>query len=669
MGEVVQAKCPGCRQVLRVPVDWIGQSLRCKHCGRILSARPKAATPAPSPTPARANGTAPVASAPPPTAQSGPADPFGQLVEQAGVAIPPRHVRRRGWDARLVGAGLLLLLLAGVGGAIAVVANGGPENLLARLRGPSAEPAVENIGRRRENTDLPRPVKDFPRRLLGICVSNYLYANPVSYGEAETSFGNTLKELGHSLHVPDGQLVELSDAATEPHAPLKEVIQGTVAALLESSRPQDHVMIIFVGHGVAIDNEAYLVPIEGELGVKETLIPLGWIYEQLHRCKARQKVLVADVCRVNPGRGMDRPGSAPMAPALDAALKAPPPGVQVWAACVAGQASYEEYVSSLREVHGGIFLGELWEAGGPFDKKRVVGIQNPGDPFRVGVLAEGDGRRPGVNRGTAAAVKDLYGAAQTPRLVGADPPEEPAADLGEPAPASPGIKAPAPPAGGFAPPGAVRAILAETGSLAARENVAPLRPEAMPFFAARALEAYKEERADDTPLREAVREATHILKKQRLSFQEVFRGGDEKKIKAEIAKRQRDPARALAELTFAQEKLDTVAKERKRESKRWRATYDYVRAMVAARFAYVYEYDFCLGQIRKDTLPKRDPAKYSGWRLAAREKTQTTDAKKHGAEARKILLKLAKEHQGTPWEVLAKREALSALGLEWQVTP
>jgi len=30
--------------------------------------------------------------------------------------------------------------------------------------------------------------------------------------------------------------------------------------------------------------------------------------------------------------------------------------------------------------------------------------------------------------------------------------------------------------------------------------------------------------------------------------------------------------------------------------------------------------------------------------------------------------KIAKDYRGTPWEILAKREQLTALGLQWQAT-
>jgi hypothetical protein len=36
------------------------------------------------------------------------------------------------------------------------------------------------------------------------------------------------------------------------------------------------------------------------------------------------------------------------------------------------------------------------------------------------------------------------------------------------------------------------------------------------------------------------------------------------------------------------------------------------------------------------------------------------------ASSRKTLDRIIKDHAGTPWEILAKREKLTALGLEWK---
>ena len=41
-------------------------------------------------------------------------------------------------------------------------------------------------------------------------------------------------------------------------------------------------------------------------------------------------------------------------------------------------------------------------------------------------------------------------------------------------------------------------------------------------------------------------------------------------------------------------------------------------------------------------------------------------ARQQPDKVRMVLDKMATEHAGTPWAVLAKRDKLTALGLEWQ---
>src|SRR5437588_496193 len=40
---LVQAKCPGCRTVLRIPSEWVNKSVRCKECGMVVRAEKKSA--------------------------------------------------------------------------------------------------------------------------------------------------------------------------------------------------------------------------------------------------------------------------------------------------------------------------------------------------------------------------------------------------------------------------------------------------------------------------------------------------------------------------------------------------------------------------------------------------------------------------------------------------
>src|SRR5262249_43384238 len=134
----------------------------------------------------------------------------------------------------------------------------------------------------------------FPRRALLISVNNYLYFNPISYGVYGPSGHNvhTLADkLSYGLHVPLDQIVELSDATPPggkggPHPPLKPVIEQTLKDFLVSSRDQDRILVAFIGHAVTLNDEVFLVPVEGEEGNKETLLPLKALYDQLAACPA-----------------------------------------------------------------------------------------------------------------------------------------------------------------------------------------------------------------------------------------------------------------------------------------------------------------------------------------------------------------------------------------------
>ena len=96
-------------------------------------------------------------------------------------------------------------------------------------------------------------------------------------------------------------------------------------------------------------------------------------------------------------------------------------------------------------------------------------------------------------------------------------------------------------------------------------------------------------------------------------------------------------------------------------------------ARLLERIAYTYEYNFLLANIRTDSMPELVAGQHTGWRLASREKMQAKgdegkQAKKYASDAKEVLKKLAEEHKGTPYEVLAKRDASNALGLEWRPT-
>jgi hypothetical protein len=537
----------------------------------------------------------------------------------------------------------------------------------------------------------------FPRRALAICVNNYQYANPVSYGEPGHNVHSLMERISDVLHIAPSQVIELSDAAPPatpdtvrtpsakkaakpknglpvpaPRPPFKSIIEQTITRFLGTSRAQDRVLVIFCGHAVVVENEAYLVPLEGELTDKASLIPFAWIYDQMRKCPARQRVFIVDACRLDPTRGLERPGSGPMPEKLDEILGKPPEGVQVWSSCTKGQYGYEIDGSS-------VFLEKLQQS---LTESALKKTQQPEDSFPLEPLTKS------ANHATSSQVKTELKVEETPRLSGTEAVEGAPFDPQEREPKKVEIPNIAAEQGAVAARSDIEGILREIDLppiRLVREQTATLRIGAFIPFLARAMEPYKadnvsvsevEAAAEKYPLRASVLKVVRQLneefgpEKASVSFRESFSGGKSDQIKAEILKEQTKPARVLLDLQEALDQLRKSGEKREQEkSKRWQAHYDYILAQLLARIAYVSEYNLMLGKIRKDELPELTPNIHAGYRLCSQERLQSSkEVRDLAVESKKIFAKLAKDHTGTPWEILAKRAQLTFLGLRWEPT-
>jgi hypothetical protein len=522
-----------------------------------------------------------------------------------------------------------------------------------------------------------KAIEEFPRRALLVSVNNYLYANPLQYGRRDGNSGNPgqlASNLERFLHFPKSQITELSDGATglTARAPLKPVVEQAIADFLAGSRPMDRVLLLFAGHVVEIDKAIYIVPLEGDLENAKSLIPLAQVLDQLVKCPARQKVLVLDVCRTDPARGQERQSTGAMGKQLDALLKNPPPGVQMWSSCVAGEQALE--------FSGGSLFIEAWCQ--VLQHKGIKGIQDPTDPLPMELLQ--------------IKVKEYIDMTlngqklkQTPRLAGKDPGKgaayDPEADL---APAL--VIRPAPLVKDIvAPRELIAGILEEIESLPPpKGGPGPaLRPEVMPAFPAKVMEKYRtdyqslaelDQKLQKDPkshaLIRAVREASRVLKDNATVFRDVFQGRTlpvPPPIKAQVMKYQQQVAKEIFNLQSALEALKKAGEQRDEEkSPRWQANYDYVQAKLTARLIWCREFSLMMGKIRKDELPALKP-KDIGWRLKSAAKLQSTDKdiKELVSEMKDAFKSLKKNHPNTPWEILARRDAGNWLGLDWEGDP
>lgn len=745
MSSVVQAVCPQCRQTLRIPGDWVGQPMRCKRCRTAFQSRPRANA-ASAVSAAAPVGAAPLVAVPAAAANGlhlgngfdfdGP-DTGPSIVP--GISLP-RRKRGSGWwmGACLLGSVALVAVVVGAfawphlaelfsadpGKQVAVVPKKEVEkeksDLPPRKTPGTGEPrktpptgTTKEPPRKEEpKTEMPSPVEPkkepttktpttktpvrppragaFPRRALLINVSNYIYFNPLHYGSPRDAGypGSSTAALKDQLsrppfNIPANQIFELSDGAREPFPVVKETIENAIKDFCLGSRDQDRILLLFTGHALDIEKEAYLVPVEGKRDDASTLIPLSFVYDQLAKSPARQKILVLDVFRYPPARGEEIPGTGALTEDFEAKVAAPPPGVQVWTSCLKEQ-------QSLEFEYGSLFLQCIMHAvqdRRPAAKGAIgFGIARPDEAIPIEAVVPLVNQR--LQEQLAMVTIDGAKAAQQSRLTGKE------ADAGAPydpdVPPAPLLAFKEPSLGGDKSAGraVVASILDEINQLpSAKKSSRGLTIGSLPPFPAGVLDEFKSDTAslaelekklndnpDLMPVRFAYFVARDTLQKtQKVSMKEYFPnpgGAVSDKVKALIADEQKPIGLMDFELKKALGEMEHAEKFRDKEtSKRWLAHFDMAHAKLKARLFYLNEYQTVLARIRSDALPELKPGD-SGWRIGSTSKMASTDGffRDLNKEVKRGWKRLAKEYADTPWGVIAAREGLMNLGLQWRAS-
>ncbi len=538
--------------------------------------------------------------------------------------------------------------------------------------------------------------------MLVLSASKYLYCNGLTNGRPAADRernGDRVTEVARRLafdwRIPadkeNGQLYIVSDTTgREPRPLLKPVITASYEQFLTSSRPEDHIVIYFGGHAVAKEGKAYLAPVEGDLEDVESLIPLDAFYAKLKESAARQKVVIWDVCRLNEADDQVRPGSEPMSEELEKALLDAPPRTQVLIGCSAGQRA-GEYRSTPRlldakgenelgDVNGSLVLSALNYAGSK-GKARGAGKEaKPEEAIPVAEWFEAAKER-------AIDVAKKTGRPAPTFQIAGTPPQGTLTLAANIAPPN-RIELPTPPKG--LKPEQVKSILTLAELPALRPSLAqedePIE-KVLPF-AETLMQPYMPDKLtpqemNDDPEKYKVRLATmtalNVVRKEwgnttgddttGSKLRDRFEGDTDDNVKKAIVREQETPASIILELEEQAKALDAVMEELDKEpSKYWQVNYLYAVAEVKSRLAFMQEYNLLLGNIRTDALPERDAKRgETGYQMVSSEKMKSKREVKDLAEAgREIFTKIAEEHKGTPWAVLAKRAKSIALGLEWK---
>jgi hypothetical protein len=541
-------------------------------------------------------------------------------------------------------------------------------------------------------------------RALLIGVKNYLYANPVNPGfDPETvtppTFGKTpfrvddplgLRSLRHTLirdmNFDESQVAELSDVAErDPYPPTKSVIEDTINEFVVTSREEDSVLLMFMGHIVSHQGKSYLVPVDAELPPKagedddqtkkdeiaakiKNLVPLSWVLGKLKECPARHKLLVLDVACLDPEEGQLFNGSEPMPAAVEEELKSLPAGILAWTSCAPGQHSYQ-YASS--RYFGSAFLHTFVDFGcvnTPAKRERLrnEGYQN--FDWQIPFL----GMSKIINRETTNTISSRGGTGlvQTPRMYGALTANKPAPEKGVPMPEPVAIMLPKNREKVFELE-SLRGILSEL-NLSNAGKGRTIKAESLPPFWAKDMVKYEADyvnlaEARRKPFRLAALEAGDILRRTDTNFKLGFRyptgNNADAAFKRLVEDEQEKPALIYEQLESAKEKFDKMHEARDAETPRWKANFDFTYARFLGAMAFTQEYNFVLGnKLRKDN-PMIENKENNGWRLVPQERMQQKETRSLVRDREKVLDRIIKENPKTVWELLARREKAATLGL------
>ena len=497
----------------------------------------------------------------------------------------------------------------------------------------------------------------FPRRLLFVQIADYPALNPLTHAAPggpdrtrERPAGSRPDCASRTRRTTTNSSCSPTRLAVDAHPPTRDVLAKALTDFCATTRAQDRIVIYFGVHAVEIDGKAFVIPIYGDPTEPATLLPVADVYAHLKELKAAQKVVIWDVCRMNPERVRGRRDLGPMTPALFKALTAAPEGVLVLVGCSPGEHATEYFVphGSAGAIPGSVYLDALRQAAA--DDRAANPMTAPGDAIPMGPL-----HRTAMKSVAAVTKGQTPALAGKPGLRGADydPKEAPAKRFAFPA-LPKGL-----------PTAEVKAIFDELAMPAILEGDGSL--VRFPFTEAALKEYAADVSVDDIfrnaekyPLRiatlrafQAVRNGWRFNGKEQLAIGTLQAPINDRTKKA-VTTAQESVARALLELELELDRLVAVADKREKETKRWQAHYDYAVAELRLRVVLLNESNRALGHVKTEALPDL-PAGSPGWRLVPSVKIEgPKDLRAMYSDADEGFARLEANHKGTPWEVLAK---------------
>jgi hypothetical protein len=174
-------------------------------------------------------------------------------------------------------------------------------------------------------------------------------------------------------------------------------------------------------------------------------------------------------------------------------------------------------------------------------------------------------------------------------------------------------------------------------------------------------------KVQQSPVRSSLVQAAQLSALQPLDTPRLrFVVRSEAQLASELTEAQKDAARIEPALEQLNQLFKAGEADRPKETvPRWQAGYDLAYGRVLASKVRAEGYNAVLAEAKRG-MKFSDP-KYNTWQLRPSDEISGGSRLQRDAEqARRYLERVTREHEGTPWALLAQRELAQPLGWQWQ---
>ena len=123
------------------------------------------------------------------------------------------------------------------------------------------------------------------------------YATPLPSLKFCVQDMNYLSECFQRLGFSQENIFLVTDNSPVERRPTGANIRSQIVKITNLMGSEDQLIIAFSGHGTMRNGKSYLCPNDVDQDNIESFVSRDWVFDQMEKCKAKQKILIIDACR------------------------------------------------------------------------------------------------------------------------------------------------------------------------------------------------------------------------------------------------------------------------------------------------------------------------------------------------------------------------------------